>query len=142
MEEIVEQPKKLTCPICTAPMHPQAKLCPRCRKLVSRVDMRGKPDREARIRALRQAWDGEGFRCYFTGVRVVESGHGDPRYLTFDHLTPRDEHTVVVAAACINDMKSDLSDGEFRAVVKALASRFSGGEFDERVLELTHWKRG
>jgi len=48
----------------------------------------------------------------------------------------------VVTMQLINDMKSDLSEDEFRTVVKALAQRFDGGAFDARVLNVTHFKRG
>ena len=74
-------------------------------------------------------------------VRLVEDDHHDPLYLTFDHRTPRDEDDVVVCAALINDMKSDTSEAEFREVIRQLASRFSGGDFDERVLRLDHHRR-
>lgn len=93
------------------------------------------------MRALQRAWDGESFRCYYTGITLVEDNPKDPRYLTFDHLTPRNETDIVVAAAVINDMKSDMSDGEFRAMVLELAKRFRGGKFDERVFNLKYWKR-
>lgn len=129
------------CEVCSSPIHPLATLCKRCRKLVDRVDMRRKPDRGARIKALRLAWNGEYFRCHYSGIRLNETNPGDPRYLTFDHRIPRREDEVVVAAACLNDMKSDMTEDEFRAVVVALATRFQGGQFDERVLNLTHWKR-
>jgi len=130
------------CPICESSLHhPLATYCIRCRKLIGRVDVRHKPDKVARAKALTQAWDGKGFRCYYTGIRLVEDNHSDPRYLTFDHLTPREESRIVVVAAAINDMKSDLSDGEFRRMVRQLASRFSGGEFDARAFNLKHWKR-
>lgn len=129
------------CVVCNTEIHPLAKLCKRCRKLVNRGAARRKTDRRARIEALRRAWDGEYFRCHFSDVRLVETDHHDPRYLAFDHRTPRQEHDVVVASACINDMKSDMTEAEFRAVVLQLASRFHGGSFDHRVLELKHWKR-
>ncbi len=103
--------------------------------------MRHKPDKVARAKALREAWDGEGFRCYYTGVRLVEDSHSDPRYITFDHLTPREESKIVMVSAAINDMKSDLSDGEFRRLVLQLASRFNGGKFVARAFNLKHWKR-
>jgi hypothetical protein len=90
---------------------------------------------------LQKAWDGNGFRCYYSDVRLVEDNPKDPRYLTFDHLTPREEHDIVVVAAVINDMKSDMADVEFRAMVLQSASRFQGGEFDEQVFTLKHWKR-
>ncbi len=133
--------KKNYCPVCDSQIHQLAKLCKRCKKIVGRANARRKPDRAARIKALQRAWDGAGFCCYYSGIRLVETVHTDPRSLTFDHRTPRDERDVVVAAACLNDMKSDMSEEEFRAVVQALASRFSGGEFDERVFRLAHWKR-
>jgi len=92
-------PSLRTCRVCGENVHPQAQLCKRCRKLVDRADMRRRPDKEARIRTLRQAWDGQGFRCYFTGIRLVEDNPRDPRYLTFDHRTPRREDDLVVTAA-------------------------------------------
>lgn len=44
-------------------------------------------------------------------------------------------------AATINDMKSDMDNDEFRAMVVQLANRFGGGEFDEGVFNLRYWKR-
>lgn len=38
-------------------------------------------------------------------------------------------------------VKSDMADDEFRAMVLQLAKRFSGGEFDEGMFNLKHWKR-
>lgn len=131
-----------TCPICGSPLHhPLAYYCRRCKRLIDRVDIRRKRDKSARERALKEAWDGQGFRCYYTGIRLVENNPKDPRYLTFDHRIPRQEHDVVVAAAAINDMKSDMSDDEFRAMVIQLANRFKGEGFDETVFNLKHWKR-
>lgn len=130
------------CPICASPLHhPLATYCRRCRKLISRVDTRGKHDKSARERALRDAWDGQGFRCHYTGIRLAEDNPNNPRYITFDHRTPRQEDDIVVVAALINDMKSDLSDDEFRTMVKQLADYFSGGKFDESAFNLKHWKR-
>jgi len=80
-------------------------------------------------------------RCHFTGILLVEDNPRDPRYLTFDHRVPRDESDLVLAAGLINDMKSDLSEEEFRAVVNQLARRFGGGGFDDSVFTLKHWKR-
>lgn len=133
--------ERAECKVCKSVVHPLAQVCKRCKKLVDRVDTRRKANKLARVAALKSAWDGEGFRCRYSGVRLVENDHRSPRYLTFDHRTPREEDDVVVACACLNDMKSDLTEGEFRAVVMQLASRFQGGPFDERVLNLKHWKR-
>jgi hypothetical protein len=133
--------KQNRCLVCEGPTHPLATLCRRCKKVVDRVDIRRNPNKPARVAALQRAWDGTSFRCYYSGARLEEADHHSPRYLTFDHRTPRQEDDVVVAAACLNDMKSDLSEEEFRSVVLALAVRFQGGAFDERVLDLAHWKR-
>jgi len=109
--------------------------------LVDRVDIRRKADKVARIQALKQAWDGDGFRCYYSGVRLIDDNPKDPRYLTFDHRTPRQESDVVVAAAVLNDMKSDMTEGEFKAMIIQLAGHFKGGTLDESVFKLKYWKR-
>jgi len=130
------------CQVCGNPLHhPLASHCRRCKKFIDRVDIRRKPDKEARARALKQAWDGEMFRCYYSGAKLVEDDPKDPRYLTFDHRIPRQEHDIVVVAQAINDMKSDMADDEFRGMVLQLASRFTGGKFDERAFHLKHWRR-
>jgi hypothetical protein len=107
----------------------------------NRIDTRRRADKLARARALKASWDGQAFRCHYGGVTLVENDHRSPRYITFDHRTPRQEHDVVIAAACLNDMKSDLSEDEFKAVVGQLARRFTGQPFDETVLNLAHWTR-
>ena len=76
-----------------------------------------------------------------SGVRLVTDDHRKPQYPTFDHRVPRREEDVVVCAAALNDMKSDLDEAEFRTVVLELAHRFQGGSFDEAALRLKHWKR-
>ena len=129
------------CETCGSAVHAQAYCCKRGKRLIDRVDIRRKPDKKARIQALRQAWDGEGFRCYYSGVRLVEDNPKDPRYLTFDHRTPRLESDVVVSASVLNDMKSDMSEDEFKAMTIQLASRFEGGTFDDSVFNLRYWKR-
>jgi len=130
-----------TCIVCGADKHRLAYCCKRCKKLIDRVDIRRKPDKEARIKALKRAWDGQRFHCYYTGVALIEDDHRSPLYLTFDHRTPRNEKDIVLAAQLINDMKSDMSENEFKAVVRQLANYFESGKFDPRVLMLEHWKR-
>jgi hypothetical protein len=130
-----------TCEICGTNVNRQALYCKRCKKLIDRIGTRKRADRGACVRALQQAWDGEGFRCYYSGIRLVEDNHKDPRYLTFDHRVPRDESDIVVAAQLINDMKTDVSESEFKAIAIQLASRFQGGMFDDKVFKLSHFKR-
>jgi len=134
--------KAIKCIVCGSELNnPLALYCNRCKKILSRIDTRRKPNREARIRALRQAWDGESFRCFYTGVKLVEDNFKDPRYLTFDHRTPRQEDDIVIVAQVINDMKSDMSDKEFRWMVLQLANKLNGGQFDEKAFKLKYWKR-
>lgn len=130
------------CPICKNPLHhPLATYCRRCKKLIDRVDIRKKPNKLARIRALQKAWDGEAFRCYYSSIKLIEDNPKDPRYLTFDHVIPRKEDNIVVTAAAINDMKSDMSDKEFRAMIVELANHFKGSGFDEKAFKLKYWRR-
>ena len=135
--------KKATkCIVCDCKLdNPQALYCARCRKIVNRIDTRGKCNRKARIRALQQSWDGRSFRCFYTGIRLVEDNPKDPRYITFDHRIPRQEDDIVIVASAINDMKSDMSDREFHRMVLQLANKLSGGEFDARAFKLRYWKR-
>lgn len=131
------------CDICEQPTHhPVAVYCKRCRKLLDRVDMRGAPRTEARVEALKDAWDGEikKFRCHYSYIPLVEGNPKDPRYLTFDHRTPGDEQDIVVSAAVINNMKSDMCEDEFWAMIRALAD--SGGQpVSENLFRLRHWRR-
>ena len=133
------------CEICKSTIHPQAYYCKRCKKLIDRVDKHSKVDKAARKQAhkqaLKDAWDGEGFLCHYSHIRLIENDREDPRYLTFDHRTPGDENDIVVAAFVLNDMKTNMTEGEFRAMVFQLANHFKGGTFDERVFNLKYWKR-
>ena len=127
------------CEICGNDVHPLAYLCKRCKDLINRGR---KANKNARIQALKQVWDKHGFfRCYYSKVRLVEDNPEDPRYLTFDHRTPRQEDDIVVAAALVNDMKSDMSEDEFKNMILQLANSYKGGTFDESVFNVKHWKR-
>jgi hypothetical protein len=132
-----------TCDICGQPKHPQATYCKRCKKLVGRGKERTQTHKQARAKALKAGWDPNScrFLCHYSGVQLDEENSKSPKYVTFDHRIPRQGNDLVLAAACINDMKSDLTEAEFEAVVVQLARRFSGGLFDEAVLNLEHWKR-
>ncbi len=118
-----------SCEVCQAPTGrgPSARLCSRCDRIAKRVDPRHAGKKNARIAALKKSWDGEGFRCYYSGVRLVETGSGGPRYITLDHRTPRNEEDIVITASLINDMKTYMDEKAFKAVVTRLADHFKGG---------------
>lgn len=129
------------CAVCSDRRHALAYCCKRCKKLIDRLDLRGKSDRKARLLALSQAWDGQSFRCYYTGWELTVENPKSPYYLTWEHRTPRLESDVVVAAAIINDMKSDLTDKEFRALVTGLANRFNGASQEVPRIDPSHYRR-
>lgn len=133
------------CEVCDDSIHPQANLCKRCKKLLDRLDTRKtiRRNKGARLKALKSGYNKAGgfFECHYTHVRLVDDNHRSPRYLTFDHKIPRDESEMVLAAQLINDMKSDMTESEFKFMVKHLANHFDGGSFDESAFNLTHWKR-
>jgi hypothetical protein len=49
----------------------------------------------------------------------------------FDHRTPGDESSVVVASALINHMKTGLTEQQFKVMVAELAKVLAGGIFDD-----------
>ena len=134
--------RTVNCDICGLSKHPLAKFCKRCKKIIDRIDIRKKHNKSARIIALKKSWDGKCFRCHYSGVRLEERDHHSPVYITFDHRIPREESDIVIAAAVINDMKSDLSDEEFKNAINQLSAWFSKGTpVSEDVFKLKHWKR-
>ena len=129
------------CEICGNPSyHKYSLYCERCKKLMKKGSRR-KIEREVCKNALTQAWGGDGFYCHFSGKKLEGKNSKSPWYLTFDHITPRQSNKIVIAAAIINDMKSDMSESEFRNMVIALANYFNGGEFDLGKDSLKHYKR-
>lgn len=140
---------KKSCYVCEKPA--RGICCNRCTKLVNRKNGKRKIKRnnDERRAALKRAWDktAKAFRCVYTNVKLLlaQRHKRSPRYLTFDHSTPRSEKKMNVVASAINDMKSDMADSEFKRVVGGLAKskRFNntGGAFDAKLLKLKHWKR-
>jgi len=84
---------------------------------------------------MRDSWRDGAFHCFYTGIALIEDGRRwrDNRYLSFEHLTPDDEKSVVVTCYLVNRMKTDLTNEQFRAMVTELAKVFAGSIFDERV---------
>lgn len=130
-----------TCAVCGAERHPHASACTRCKRILDRIEIRrnasGAPrrvDKAARLRALQEAWRDGSFRCFYTGMALIDDGQRwrDHRYLVLEHRIPGDEASVVVTCALVNRMKTDLTEEQFKNMVRELAKVFDGGTFDER----------
>ncbi len=129
------------CEICGDPSyHPYSPYCTRCKKLIQK-GIRRKIKRDVCKQALKNAWKGDGFYCYYCKRKLEEKNSKSPCYMTFDHVIPRQNDKIVIAAAIINDMKSDMSEYAFRKMVIALAKCFNGGDFDFNCEDLRHYKR-
>lgn len=129
------------CGVCGSDRHKLAHLCKVCKKILDRVDVRSKPNKAARLAALQKQWTGSYFRCHYTLLPLNTTDPKSPKYLTFDHLIPRDENSIVLAAAFVNDMKSDLDESEFWQVIGALAQRISNPDMPIPEIQLRHWRR-
>lgn len=128
-----------TCRACDGASVAGSYLCARCRPIMARVETRKDPlgrgravDKEARLRAMRKQFcrSIDAYRCYFTGV-TLELAAGTRRSAEWAHLTAGDESSVVLACKLVNRMQTDLTEPEFKALVKALARSFEGEPFDE-----------
>ena len=111
--------------------------CADCTRLLDRIDIRGwKRNLPARRAALRAAWDGQVFRCFYTGWPLTLSDPTSPLHFTWEHRTPGSEDDIVVAAAIINAMKSDLTESQFRELVIHLGRHFSDLSYTVPVINL------
>jgi len=85
---------------------------------------------------LKNSWDGHVFRCFYSGVSLVENDSGHPRYITLDHRTARNEEDIVISASLINDMKTYMNENTFKEIVIALADHFKQGTtLEDEVLD-------
>ena len=128
------------CDICIRQALPPHKYCPRCDRLVDRAG-RGM----AHVLALKRDYDPvhDVFRCHYTGVVLDENDTKSPLYLTYDHLIPglKTVDNLVITAAIINEMKTDLTWDEFVAIARQVVVHEDGGKFDKSVLDVKHWLR-
>jgi hypothetical protein len=119
------------CEICGKPSFPGSEYCPRHRKFFF-----GKYERRARLVAFRRAWSPEknGFVCEYTGIILDENDPNSPWYVSIDHRFPGKKGNLSVCARFVNSIKANLSAGQFRDVMAALARMMEGEAFDERVI--------
>ena len=104
-------------------------------RLETRKDPEGRGravDKRARLLAMQRQFDPaiDGYRCYFTGVQL-ELAAGTRKSAEWAHLTAGEESSVVLACKLINRMQTDLTEPEFKVLVKALARHFEGKPLDE-----------
>ena len=127
------------CRVCGRESTRGSYLCVICRRLLDRIDTRRDAagvawgiDKAARFQVLCEQWDASAaaFRCYYTGV-LLNHSYGSRRYATWEHRIPGDKSTVVLVADLVNKMKSDMSEEDFRSMVRELANHFVGKQFHE-----------
>lgn len=83
-----------------------------------------------------------GFRCYYTGILLEEVNYRSPWYLTFDHRIPGKKGDLVVCALWVNQLKSFLTETEFKSVVGELARHIRlGTPFNRNVVDEWRFRR-
>jgi hypothetical protein len=102
-----------------------AKYCLRCAKFGERMRTKHFPAKT--IKAIWEYIRRYGYVCYYTGMLLDMENRKSPWYLVFDHWIPGNPSKVVITSALVNDMKSDLSEGEFKDMVCQLADYFRKG---------------
>ena len=119
------------CKICRKPSFPGSEYCPRHRRF-----LHGKYERRARLVAFKRAFSREkdGFVCDYTGLILDENDPNSPWYVSIDHRFPGKKGNLAVCARFINSIKANLTAGQFKAVMAALARMMDGEPFDERVI--------
>lgn len=120
------------CIICDQPPLRYSYYCARCRKLV--FEHGAAPQRR---NAMKSAFNKHqnGFLCYYTGIKLDLTGRYGPWHISFDHRTPGDKNSQVVAALWVNRMKSFLTEAQFWAVIHSLTEHIRHGiPFDKSVV--------
>jgi len=80
-------------------------------------------------------WNDEAkaFLCHFTDLPLTDRVPGSRTSATWEHLTPGDPWSVVLAADLVNKMKGNMTEAQFRRMVVALADHFRTNEpFDRK----------
>ncbi len=133
--------KKLTgkCCICGRKVFSDHSIyCRGCYLFSRRMDQRG-----IHAQAVKAIWKfvrKYGYVCYYTGMALVMDNPKSQWYFSFDHRIPGDNTTVVLTCALVNEMKSDMTDKEFRYYVHQLDRCFrTGAKIRKR--KLIYWER-
>jgi len=113
--------------------------CARCRRLVRG----GCHDNKIKEAALKDALDLErnGFICHYTHILLDDRAAKRPCSVSFDHIHPG-QPKQVVCAYFVNCMKTNLTDTEFRAVLRELTNHWQFGmPFDTGVISARRFAR-
>ena len=127
----------MNCVVCGHPARYRCQYCARCKKFASKSTTK-----RVRRRALIAAWNKEadGFLCYYTGVKLEDYDTASPFYLTFDHPVPGDKTQLLVCARFINELKTAMTETEFRTNIQLLARHFQTGEpIDRSLFRVDHY---
>lgn len=116
--------------------------CSCCKKLIERAAKKGFSKKVVKKALKDSKRNAKGnLLCYYSGIPLLISKES-PRYITFDHSTPKNKNKIVIAAAIINDMKSDMDEKEFRAMIEGLYKyQKAGKKINKRLFVLKHYKR-
>jgi len=144
----VKPPKKPSSPIKTSPPdciichHPtinRRHYCERCRPLVQSHHMDKLKRRAALIAAIDRLLDA--FLCQYARRPVELVDRTSHKLIQFDHITPNKTSALQVLWAVFNQMKTDLSDEEFRIIVRLLRDHWLGDPFDKEAVKFHYWSR-
>jgi hypothetical protein len=127
------------CHVCGGKRLKSGWYCARCRRLVRG----GCHDNTIKEAALKDALDEErnGFVCHYTHILLDDRAPKRPCSVSFDHMTPG-QRKQVVCAYFINCMKTNLTDTEFRAVLRELTNHWRHGRpFDTGVINKRRFAR-
>lgn len=133
--------RSATCWVCGSPSTGEstAYLCTPCKDVLRPNNLTAE-QKDARIRHMRKQWERNGaFLCTYRGVELNLDVPYSVKYCEWEHATPGDEGSVVLAAALVNRMKCYLDAAQFELMVIALAGHFKDKNvaFDERAWPTT-----
>src|SRR5436190_17370260 len=115
------------CLVCDDPSDPKH-YCARCNLLRGDDKQMSPTARKARLDAMHEQWDSSAhaFRCHYTNV-VLNHNEGSAWHAEWEHVTPDDDSTLVIAAGVVNRMKANLTVEQFRDMIAALNAYFFEG---------------
>lgn len=125
------------CQICGEPSGLRG-YCDTCRKLLNLAVARNGAwaDVDARRKAMVDQWDRDArvFRCAYTDLPLSHE-YAEPLRPAWALQDPHEASSAALAATFVKDMKADLDDEAFRAIVAALHTHLNLGEpFDASVV--------